>query len=513
MDSKTLRDKNFVEPPQSYWIASTSDTSYPSLEEDIKVDVVIVGGDMVGITTGFLLKKEGLTVAILEADRIVKGTTAYTTAKITSQHSLIYHKIKTQMGLEKAQQYAEANESAIHFIAKLIEEEEIDCDFSWRPAYVYTQKDNYVQKIINEVKTASSLGIKASFFEDIPLPIKVKGAMRFDNQAQFHPRKYMLFLANKIPGNGSNIFENSRVVDVEEGSTIKVIVDNGKKVIANSLIVASHYPFYDIRGLYFTRLYQERSYVVVAKVKEKFPEGMFINAEEPTRSLRSLPYGNEELVMFIGDHHKTGHGEDMNQHYDALIDFAKDTFTLEDILYRWSTQDCMTLDSIPYVGHHTTLSRNIFVATGFCKWGMTNSTASAMILRDLIIKGDSPWAPVYNPSRSLNFSSAGKLISINAEVAEKLVKGKLSPLPQDINIEKGEGRAVNINGRRTGAYRDEDGALHLVDTTCTHLGCELAWNEAERSWDCPCHGSRFTYDGEIIEGPTTSPLRRVKIDE
>lgn len=512
MDPKELiKEKCFSKPPQSFWISSTEQTNYPSLNEDIDVDVAIVGGGMVGITTAFLLKEEGLTVAVIEADKIIQGTTGYTTAKVTSQHDLIYDKIKTKMGEEKARQYAEANETAVRFIAQLIEEKNIDCDFSWQPAYVYTSSGKYVQKIENEVKAASSLGIKASFVKEIPLPISIKAAVRFDNQAQFHPRKYLLALAKEIPQSGSFIFENTKAVDIKRGNPFEVITDNGKKVTAKNVVVASHYPFYDVRGLYFARIYTERAYVLATQIKEKFPEGMYISAESPTRSLRSVPYEDKELVLVIGDSHKTGQGENMNSHYEALFNFANQVFTVEDVPYRWSTQDCMPLDDIPYVGQYIFYTPGLYVATGFRKWGMTNSTVSAMVLRDLITEGRSPWEDVYNPSRFTPVASAKNFIMANADVAEKFILGKISPVPENVKINPGEGKVIEIEGRKVGAYRDEEGNLHLVDITCTHMGCELRWNAAEKSWDCPCHGSRFTYDGNIVEGPTTKPLRKATI--
>ncbi|SHJ59837.1 Glycine/D-amino acid oxidase [Geosporobacter subterraneus DSM 17957] len=510
MQKESLKEISFPNPPQSYWIASTPRTDYSELQGDIAVDVAIVGGGMVGITAGYLLKQEGLKVAVMEADRILQGTTGYTTAKVTSQHTLIYNKIMHQMGEERAQQYAAANESAIKTVAQLIKEQSIDCDFSWQPAFVYTQSDQYVQKIEAEVKTASKLGIKAFYQKEIPLPFPVKAAMRFEDQAQFHPRKYLLALAKQIPGDGSHIFEQTRAVDIEEGDSPAVVSASGRKVYAKNIIIASHYPFYDKHGFYFAKIYQERSYVLAGKIQERFPGGMYINAEQPTRSLRSLPTEDGELVMFIGDHHKTGQGENTFQHYLNLKQFAQEIYTLEDIPYRWSAQDCITMDGLPYVGRLTSEKHNIFIATGFQKWGMTNSTASAIILRDLIVKGDNPWTDAYDPARFTPAASSKNFIVENADVAAEFVSGKLAPVPNHIDLQPGEGKIVEVNGQRAGAYKDEAGKIHLVDTTCTHLGCELQWNAAENSWDCPCHGSRYTYDGQIIEGPTVMPLKKIE---
>jgi len=503
----TNLEKNFNKPPQSYWMASIKRSDYPVLENDIKVDIAIVGGGIAGITTAYMLKKQGVDAVILEADRILQGTTGHTTAKITSQHELIYSKIKKYMGEELAKQYADANETAIKTIEKIICENNIECDYVPQSAYVFTQDDKYLEQINAEVETASSLGIKASFVEEIPFSIPIKGAVRFDDQAQFHPLKFLHPLAKKLEDDGVRIFEQSRVVDIEEDGNYILITNRSKKVTAEKVIIASHYPFYNKHGLYFGRLYTDRSYVLAIKAKEKYPGGMYINIEEPARSIRSLKTDQGELILVGGDHHKTGQGEDTVLHYEALKEFANSIFTVEDYPYRWSTQDFMTLDSVPYVGHFTSKTPNLYIATGFGKWGMTNSIAAASILSDLIVKGDSPWKDVYNPSRQTIVASTKNFVVENLNVAKELIGGKILPAPSDADIKPGEGKVIEINGKKAGAYRDEQGTLHVVDTTCTHMGCELSWNSAEKTWDCPCHGSRFTYEGDIVEGPTVSPLK------
>ena len=501
---------NFKKRPESYWLASTSDTDYPTLHQDIEVDLAIIGGGLVGISCAYLLGKEGLKIAVIEASRICKGTTAHTTAKITSQHGLIYNKIQSNLGNELAQQYAEANEFAIGEIRRIIQINGIDCDYIAQPAFIYTQDEKYMEKIRNEVKVTSDLGIKASYVNNLPLPIDIKAGIKFDNQAQFHPRKYILGLAANIHNDDVKIFENTRVVDIEEDRNYILTTDKGKKVRSKNVIIASHYPFYNKHGGYFTRLYPEKSYIVGIKAKEKYPGGMYINAEDPARSLRHQNTDDGELILVVGEHHKTGQSENTNKHYRALLDFANTLFTIEDISYRWSTQDCMTLDGVPYVGNFTTNTPNLYVATGFGKWGMTNSMVSAIVLRDLIVEGQSPWQDVYNPSRKTIIASAKNFLVQNFNVAEQLIEGKLESLPKNIDIEPGEGKILKIDGKRIGVFQDEEGTLHIINTTCTHMGCELNWNSAERSWDCPCHGSRFTYKGDIIEGPAVEPLKTDK---
>ena len=496
---------------KSYWLESTSETRYSELNEDINVDAVIVGGGMTGIITTYLLCKEGLKVAILEANRILQATTGHTTAKLTSLHGLTYDKLKKNLGEESARIYLEANEYAIEFVERLIHEKGIECDFVRCPAYVYTAQDKYIKAIEGEVQIAESFGTKASFLEEIPLPIEIKAAIRFDNQARFHPRKFLLPLAKDITSDGSYIFENTRAVDLAQGNPNTVITDTGKKVTAKYVVIATHFPFFDGFGLYFTRLLPERSYVIAVKAKEKFPEGLFINAEEPRRSLRSQPFEEGELIFVGGENHITAHGRNFNQHYVSLKDFAVNHYTIEKICYKWSAQDYTTLDELPYIGKLTANTENIFVATGFKKWGMTNSIVSGIIIKDLITKGEHPWAKVYDPGRFISSPNAAKtLVKQNLDVAKNLLQGKLENLPQDIEISYGEGKVLEFDGERIGIYKDDKGSVHMVDTTCTHMGCELKWNDAESSWDCPCHGSRFTYEGNIIDGPAHIPLKHLE---
>lgn len=508
-----MKTIDLPEVPSSFWMDSTKPTDYPPLQDDIKVDAAIIGAGIVGITSAYLLKEKGLTVAVLDADRILQGTTAHTTSKLTSQHNIIYSRIKQQMGEEMAWQYAQANEHAIHLVDHLCRAKDIQCDFAWLPAYVYTESEQYVEQILSEVQVAADLGIKASYQDDIPLPWTIKAAMRFDGQAQFHCLKFLKALAQTIPGKGSYIFENTKALDIKGGDAAVVVTDSGHKVKASQIIIASHFPFFDGGGMYFARIYFDRSYVVAATIAEDFPEGIYINAETPARSLRCTPSQHGPLILFAGEHHKTGHDSKTNEHYQNLLDFAQQNFNVKKVYYRWSTHDCMTTDGVPYVGHLTSRSPNIYVATGFGKWGMTNGIASAQILSDLITTGDNSWAQVYTPSRFITSASALKtLVSLNLSVAQKLISGKLDKGEKDAEVSQGEAQIIDVDGERIGAYRDADGNLHMVDTTCTHLGCEIAWNDAEKSWDCPCHGSRFTYEGDIIEGPAINKLHHVKGD-
>lgn len=499
---------NFKKPPQSYWISSTEETKFPKLDKDLKTDLLIIGGGMAGISTAYQLIKKDLDIVIIDAQKIVEGTTAHTTAKITSQHGLIYDKLIKSHGESMARIYAESNEYAIKEIKKIVYENHIDCDYKSESAYIYTEKEEFIEDLKKEAELASSFGIKASYVNELPLNLPIKGALKFENQAQFHPRKYMLGLTKAIVESGVQIFEYTRAMELDQDDDYNYIIttDNGSSITAKKLVIATHYPFYNKHKMYFSKIYQERSYIVAIKGKEKFPGGMYINAEEPSRSLRGVYSDGDELVLVVGEDHKTGQGEDTNDHYKSLINFASEVFTIEDIPYRWSTQDCMTLDGIPYIGQYSHDTPNLYMTTGFQKWGMTNGTVSSIILRDLILDKENPWLDLYNPSRKTTITAAKEFVVQNANVAGQLIDGKLEKSPKKIEVLPGQGKVIEVDSKRAGAYRDEEGRLHLVNTTCTHMGCELNWNSAELSWDCPCHGSRFTVDGDVIDGPAVSPL-------
>lgn len=492
--------------PEPYWRIHSDIPSFQTLQEDIHTDVTIVGGGITGITTAYLLSLEGVKVTIIDAGRLFNGTTGHTTAKVTSQHGIIYDELIQHFGEEQAKMYYLANDAARAFIKDTIEKRNIECEFEESDAYIYTNSEKELKKLEKEAEAYQKLAIQGKLVDTMPLQLPMKSAILMEKQAQFHPINYLIPLVQTILEKGGAIYENTTAVNVVKGQQPVVMTKNGRSITSNQIISCSHFPFYDGNGFYFTRMYAERSYVVAVKDEQNYPGGMYLSSESPKRSVRKA--GN--LLLLGGESHKTGQGINTMKHYEALASFGKDVLGLTDIQYRWSAQDLYTLDKVPYIGHLTSSKENIFVATGYRKWGMTNGTAAAMILKEMLMKGTHPYEQLFGPSRFKADPSVKTFITQNADVAVEFVKGKTSLVDKQVDdISKGEGGHVRVNGQKCGAYRDDDGMLHVLNATCTHLGCEVHWNEGDRSWDCPCHGSRFSIDGEVIEGPADKPLEKI----
>ncbi|MDM5206633.1 FAD-dependent oxidoreductase [Cytobacillus kochii] len=495
--------------PQSYWLEAKQ-LQYQSLDGNTKTDVVIIGSGITGITSAYLLAKEGLKVILLDAGEVLAGTTGHTTAKVTAQHGLIYDELIEHFGIEQARLYYEAQADAIKMIEK--EAANINCDFSNESSFIYATNDQYSEKLTFEYDAYKRLGITGQLKESIPFSIPTTGVLEMNNQAQFHPVKYLEGLLQRFIDLGGTVYEHTTVVDIEEGKQPVVITNKGHRILCNYVVMASHSPFLKWKGLYFSRLLPERSYVIAIESDDDFEGNMYYCANNPVRSIRATTSEEtgKKLILIGGEGHKTGKGINTYQHYEALQAFSNEVFGEKPIAFRWSAQDLTSLDKIPYIGPITSDENNIFVATGYRKWGMTNGTAAGILLKDLITEQHTPYQELFNPSRFHANPSIKNFITYNADVAGQLIKGKLEPEfkhPED--LANNEGGLVKVDGKRRGCYRDDDGQLHIVDTTCTHLGCETEWNAGERTWDCPCHGSRFSYDGEVIEGPATEPLEKM----
>lgn len=490
----------------SLWVADTPDVAYGRLGDTDRrtADVAVVGAGITGLTTALLLQRGGARVVLLEAGRVCSGVTAYTTGKVSTLHGLSYGPIRKRFGLDGARAYAEANRAGFTQIAALVDELAIDCHWERRPNHTYTTDESTLAKIEREVEVAQAVGFEASFETETELPIDVLGAVRFEGQAQFHARKYGLALAEAFVAAGGQVFDESRVVDVET-SDGRCVVEGGGTVEADQVVLATHLPFLDRGGL-FARTHPERSYLMAFETDGSALEGMYLGKGSSGWTLRSAEGGRYLLVG--GQGHKVGHEPDTQARYAAIERWAQEHFDVGPAAYSWSAHDYVPVDRLPYVGKLPFGGGRVWTATGYQKWGMTNGSAAAVAIRDGIEGRPNAWAEAFDPARLDVAASAKSFVVENADVAARFVGDRIDHLtgvaPE--SLAPGEGGVAEVDGERVGAFRDDDGALHAVSLVCTHLGCHVTWNPAERSWDCPCHGSRFDIDGGILHGPATRPL-------
>ena len=507
---------------KSYWIDSEKEKEgYKTLDKDIETDICIIGGGITGITTAYYLNRYKIRNVILEKDRICQKTSGHSTAKITSQHGLFYKYLIDSEGKEFAKGYYEANEKAIENIAKIIEEEKIDCNFKRQSAYVFTQKIEDVQKIKDEVTAVKSFGGIANYIEaqDIEINkinkennnrIKALAAIEFPNQAMFNPYQYVTELAKNISQKSTQIYENSKVVDLEEAEKGYILtLENGTTVKAKYIVIATKYPIINVPGMYFLKMYQSTSNVIVVDPKATLFEGMYINSEDPTISLRKVQEKDKDLLAIAGFDHKTGAKIDLQNGYPYLEKIAKSLYPNCEVKYRWNTEDCISLDKIPYIGEFSNTMPHVYVATGYNKWGITSSNIAANIIVDKIIGKENLYAEIFRATRLEPIKNHKEVGNILKEIIHSLVLNKLDmPKETENQIENGQGGIVEINGEKVGVYKDSQGEIFRVKPICQHLGCELSWNNLDKTWDCPCHGSRYTYKGELIYGPSVKNLEK-----
>jgi glycine/D-amino acid oxidase-like deaminating enzyme/nitrite reductase/ring-hydroxylating ferredoxin subunit len=482
----------------SIWLETAPDApSFPQLDRNVRTSVAVIGGGIVGVTTALLLAEAGVPVVLIEANRIGHGVTGHTTGKVSSQHGMIYAQLRSKHGAHAARLYGDANQAALEWIASRVESDGIDCDFRRRASYAWSDSRSEAEE---EAQAAADAGLPASFVESTPLPFGVEGAVRFDDQAEFHAQKYLQALAARLP----EVYEHTHAVHA--GSFVRT---PGGRIDAEHIVVATHFPFPD-RSLAFARAHPQRSYAIACRIAGELPDGMFISSGSPTRSIRAIPVAGSEFLMVGGEGHRTGTGGDTEQRYAALESFAREHWDVQSVDYRWSAQDNTTIDSLPFVGTLTPFEDRVLMATGFAKWGLTGGTAAALILADRILGRENPWASLFDPNRLNARASAGKLVSENAKAGVRFVADRVTKRGRrDIeDLAPGEGDIVRHRGEKVAGYRDEDGTLIAVSATCTHMGCQVNWNRAERSWDCPCHGSRFAPDGTVLQGPAVHRLER-----
>lgn len=498
----------------SYWVETTPKTNFPNLSEDMNTDVLIIGGGITGIMTAYMLSKSGLNITIVDADRMAMGVTANTTAKITSQHGLLYDYLLNSFDFTTASGYLNSNEDAIYTISEIIKNENIDCDFVRQDSYVYTCDKSNVARIVDEVSAVTSLGLKAEYVTECPLPFKIEAGIKFPSQAQFHPRKYLLSLLPILERRGVNIFENSKVIDIKHVKDEYEVYINDNKITTKYLVMASHYPIKNFPGMYFIKMYQDSSYAIGVELEQEIFDGMYISCDTPTTSFRNIMQDNgKKLLIAGGSSHKTGQADvNVEDSYINLENYIKSIYPKAKIKYRWMTEDCISLDKIPYIGEFSNFLPNMYVATGYKKWGMTTSHVAAKIISDKILGNENPYENIYTATRLKPIKNSKEFGNMLKQSAYSLAINKLSsPIISYEELENDSGGVVDYKGEKLGIYKDKNGKMYAVVPYCKHLGCELTWNNLEKTWDCPCHGSRYDYTGKIITEPTTESLDSIDI--
>lgn len=490
----------------SIWLATTQRQQLAALQGTKRYDVVIVGAGIAGVSVAFALRKSGKKVALLEARRVLSDVTGHTTGKLTAQHGLIYAKTIQAFGAEKAQHYADANEWAVRFVEEISRLENIECDYVREPAHVFTTGSAKDAGFEEEVEACVQLGLPVSLVK-ANLSFAQVDAIRFDNQARFHPLKYLLGLLKLIEKSGIEIYENTRVREVtEKDGTCRIETENGE-IESKHVVIATHYPIHD-SGLFVTKLAPYKAYATAVEVDGFMPEGMFITEDPPNHSLRRQPYQGKDILIVGGEGHKVGQDDNADECFDRLEKWAKDAYNVKQVLFRWSTQDNWTPDSLPYIGRSPNRD-NIYIATGFGGWGMTNGVAAGRMISEMIQGIENPWHGIFSPAR-LKWGSVPAIIKENINSASHLVGDKISKADYDDpnQVPIGEGAIVQMKDERLAVYRDETGRTRMVTCACTHWGCQVHWNSAEKTWDCPCHGSRFDIDGSVLHPPAVAPLEK-----
>lgn len=491
---------------ESLWVKEMSSQSYPKQTSHVAVDVAIIGGGITGLTAAMILKCAGKTVALIEAKTVAdSGTTAFCSAHLTEHLDTNYSDLIRRFGKESVQIVARSNRRAISFIKASVEKHAIECGFERVLGYLFTEDENDVDALREEYEAARSVGSDVILTTDVPLPFVAKAGVCFEHQAQFNPVQYLRGIAPHIAGEGSFIFENTRVLGIEPGDICQVKTEHGI-ISAASVVLATHTPAeFSFLQLELTAY---RTYLIAARLmsNEPFTNALFWDMETPYHYIRQIKDAKGTLLIIGGEDHKTGQEQDTESCLKRLEEYARHHFSVGEIEYDWSAQYYDSLDGLPYIGRLSG-SPNIFVGTGYSGNGLTFGTAAAQLISDLILGNPNESADLYSPKR-ISLSAVGQLISTGLGVAAQFIGDRLQApeATATTEIERNEGKLMVIDGERLAVYKDEAGKIHQMSATCTHAGCIVHWNTTEKSWDCPCHGGRFNAIGDVLNGPPTEGL-------
>jgi len=495
----------------SVWSEATPAPPYPSLEGNVAVDVAVVGGGITGITAALLLARAGRRVAVIEARRIGKGETGKTTAHLTEVLDVPYHTLVSRFDLDGARLAAAGQRDAIERIAKFADECAIDCDFRRVPGFVFAEKKADRAVLERDASAAHRLGVSATLVDRAPLPFTITAALRFENQATIHPRLYLQGLERAFVGMHGQIFEDTQVTAIDEGNPCRVISDRGM-VTAHHVIVAAHVPIVN-RFLLHAKLAAYRSYVVGVDLggDAGVGDGLYWDMAEPYHYIRTQTIGGRRYLLVGGEDHKVGEADDTTAPFERLETYVRARFGREVAAtdYRWSGQIVESADGLPYVGRNS-LSHDVYVATGYGGNGITQGTLAATVIADEICGVANPYRELLDATRIKPLASASAVLAENLDYPKHMLADRLNRAGGAealAAIPPGEGQVLSLGGERLAVYRNANGQLGALSPVCTHLGCLVHWNTTEKSWDCPCHGSRFDPHGRVLNGPAVTALQ------
>ncbi len=497
---------------RTLWTDTRSTLRRPALTHDLDVDVCIIGAGITGVTAAALLAQEGVRVAVLEARALGQGTTGGTTAHATEILDTRFHQIEKDFGNDGARLVAGAGRVAIDTIESLCNRYAIeDAGFERVPGWLYADTEAQREELAKEIAAWERCGIAFSSESAVPLPFPTYGAARIEGQAQFHPLAFTLGLAEALTARGALFFDDSRVLAIDETDTCVLHLENGVTVRAPHVLLATHAPI--TRVQLQTKLDPLRSYVV-AYEGATCPKGLYWDLHDPYNYIREATVGDKQYLLIGGADHRTGIETDTEARFAVVEEYAKSRFGVRGApAYRWSREFAEPVDGIPFIGP-TPKWDKVFVGTGYSGNGMTFGTVAAIMFADHVLNRTSPYAALFSPKRFKPIASAASFLDHNLEAAVHLFGDRISPpdVESAAQIARGEGKTMRVRGERLAVYRDEQDALHCVSAVCTHLGCLVHFNNAERSWDCPCHGSRFDVDGTVITGPAAKPLAKKSLE-
>jgi len=480
-------------------------------ERNYLYDIIIVGGGITGISTALLLQRSGKKCLLLEAANLGFGTTGGTTAHLNTLLDTPYTTISKNFGKEKAKLVAQAASDAIELIKENIEQYKIDCGFEEADAFLFAQDDKQDKELEDILEASADAGLDIKYSNDIPIPVPFTKAVRVKGQAKFHPLKYVYALATALEKEGGIIIQDCRVTGVEDNETLKVETTKGI-FKSKDLVYATHIP--PGVNLVHLRCVPYRSYAMAVTLSDdNYPENLAYDMYDPYHYYRTQKVDGQNYLIAGGKDHKTAHEENTEQCFLKLEAHIRKYFSVDEIAYKWSSQYFEPADGLPYIGHLPGHPKNIYVATGYGGNGMTYSNVAALTLKEILLNEETKYADLFDPNRIKPVAGFTNFIKHNADVAKLFVEKWFSreELQQLVDLAPGEGNVVVYNKHKVALYKDDDGVLHAVNPICTHLKCEVKWNSAERSWDCPCHGARYSYDGKVLTGPTDRDLEAIRI--